>query len=101
MKHDELCKKVIKKFAEILAVEVGNVALKFLPYGGIFLVGGVAHGIKDYLEQEHYFMHQVYQKGRLSSVARRIPVYIIKPSVELGILGAEECAFRNLNHFGL
>ncbi len=50
VKHDELCMKVIKKFAEILAVEVGNVALKFLPYGGIFLVGGVAHGIKDYLE---------------------------------------------------
>lgn len=42
---DELCVKVIKKFAEIFAVEVGNVALKFLPYGGIYLIGGVANGI--------------------------------------------------------
>jgi glucokinase len=49
-RNDELCMKVIKKFSEIFAVEVGNVALKLLPYGGIYLVGGVATGIKDYLE---------------------------------------------------
>ena len=48
--NDELCMKVIQKFSEIFAVEVGNVALKWLPYGGIYLVGGVANGIKDYLE---------------------------------------------------
>lgn len=58
--EDELCKKVIHKFAEIFAVEVGNVALKLLPYGGIFLVGGVAIGIRDYLEKDHTFMHLVY-----------------------------------------
>jgi glucokinase len=38
---DPLCVKVIEKFAEILAVEVGNMALKVLPSGGIYLVGGV------------------------------------------------------------
>ena len=98
---DELCLKVIHKFAEIFAVEVGNVALKMLPYGGIYLVGGVAIGIRDYLEKDHTFMHIVYQKGRLSSVVRRIPVFLVKPEVELGILGAEECAFRNLKNFGI
>jgi hypothetical protein len=34
-------------------------------------------------------------------VARRIPVFIVKPEIELGILGAEECAFRKLGCFGL
>ena len=101
VRNDELCMKVIKKFSEIFAVEVGNVALKWLPYGGIYLVGGVATGIKDYLEQDHSFMHTVYQKGRQSSVVRRIPVVLVKPEVELGILGAEECAFRNLGNYGL
>jgi glucokinase len=38
---DKLCRQVVEKFAEILAVEVGNHALKTLPYGGIFLIGGV------------------------------------------------------------
>jgi glucokinase len=42
---DPLCRKVVEKFAEILAVEVGNHALKTLPYGGIFLIGGVTNGI--------------------------------------------------------
>ena len=59
-RNDELCMKVIKKFAEILAVEVGNAAVKMLPYGGIYLIGGVATGIKDYLEKDHSFMHTVY-----------------------------------------
>lgn len=100
-RNDELCMKVIKKFSEIFAVEVGNVALKFIPYGGIYLVGGVATGIKDYLEKDHSFMRTVYQKGRLSSVVRRVPVFLVKPDIELGILGAEECAFRNLGNFGI
>ena len=82
-------------------MEVGNVALKLLPYGGIYLIGGVAIGIREYLEKDHTFMHIVYQKGRLSSVVRRIPVYLVKPEIELGILGAEECAFRNLKNFGV
>ena len=46
-KPDPLCRKVIEKFAEILAVEVGNHALKTLPYGGIFLIGGVTIGISE------------------------------------------------------
>lgn len=100
-KKDELCMKVVKKFTEILAVEVGNMALKTLPYGGIYLVGGVTGAILNYLETDNFFLHTVHQKGRLSSVVRRIPIYAIKPEVELGILGAEECAFRNLGNFGI
>ncbi len=43
---------VVKKFVEILAVEVGNMALKTLPFGGVYLVGGVVNGIADYLEKD-------------------------------------------------
>ena len=56
-KKDPLCVKVIEKFAEILAVEVGNTALKLMPFGGIYLVGGVTTGIMDYLAKDHRFMH--------------------------------------------
>ena len=37
-KNDQLCMKVIEKFTEIFAVEVGDMGLKTLPYGGIYLV---------------------------------------------------------------
>jgi len=42
---DPLCLKVVEKFTETFAVEVGNMALKTLPYGGIYLTGGVTAGI--------------------------------------------------------
>ena len=96
---DELCLKVVKKFAQILAVEVGNMALKTLPFGGIFLVGGVTYGIQHYIETDKDWVNTMYNKGRLSAVMRRVPVYIVKSEVELGILGAEECAFRNLGSY--
>ena len=99
--EDELCKKVVRKFAEIFGAEVGNMAMKVLPYGGIYLTGGVCIGIMNFLEHDHHFMHTVQQKGRLSAVARRIPIFVVKPEIELGILGAEECAFRKLGCFGL
>jgi len=55
-KKDPLCVKVIEKFAEIFAVEVGNTALKTMPFGGIFLVGGVTNGIMDYIEKDKRFI---------------------------------------------
>ena len=46
---DPLCTKVVDKFSEIFAVQAGDTALKYLPYGGIYLVGGVTMGIRDRL----------------------------------------------------
>lgn len=97
--HDELCMKVVHKITEILAVEVGNMALKTLPYGGIYLVGGLTMGIMGYLETNNFFIETIYQKGRLSHAVRRVPIFVVKPDVELGILGVEECAFRKLGSY--
>ena len=41
---------VVEKFSEIYAIEIGNFALKTLPYGGIYLCGGVTMGLLQYLE---------------------------------------------------
>lgn len=97
--QDELCYKVVQKFAEILAVEVGNAAIYYLPFGGIYLVGGVTMGIMNFLDQgksQDEFLRAVYNKGRLEPAVRRVPLFIVRPEVELGILGTEECAYRQL-----
>ena len=100
MEHkDPLCLKVVHKFAEILAVEVGNHALKTLPYGGVYLVGGVTMGIRDYICHDKAFQEVFYSKGRFQNTMRRIPIYVVKPEVELGLIGAEEGAFREMNCF--
>jgi len=46
---DPLCLRVVEKFSEIFGTETGNLALKTLPYGGVYLIGGVTNGIKDNL----------------------------------------------------
>lgn len=35
-------------------------------------------------------------KGRLSSEVRKCPVFIVKEETPVGILGAEECAYREI-----
>jgi glucokinase len=86
-KKDPLCLKVIEKFTEIFAVEVGNMALKCLPYGGIYITGGVTAGILDYLMHTEIFLDNFYAKGRQDKKMRKIPIH-------LGLLGAEECTRR-------
>ena len=93
-KKDPLCMKVVEKFTEIFAVQAGDTALKYLPYGGVYLIGGVTMGIRDYMIQNSQFMDDFYHKGRLESSMRRFPVMVMHPETELGILGAEELAYR-------
>ena len=93
-KHDPLCLKVVEKFSEILAVTVGDTALKYLPYGGIYIIGGVTNGIRNHLLRDKNFVNTIYAKGRLEGVMHRFPLIVLKPETELGILGAEEVAYR-------
>ena len=93
-KKDPLCTKVVQKFSEIFAVQAGDTALKFLPYGGIYLIGGVTMGIRDHIIHDKSWINTFYGKGRLESTMRRIPVMVLNPETELGILGAEEIAYR-------
>jgi len=67
---DPLCMKVVQKFTENFGTETGNLALKTLPFGGIYLIGGVTSGIQDYLIHEPTFMEAFNNKGRLSDFMR-------------------------------
>ena len=96
-KKDPLCLKVVEKFTEIFAVETGNTALKTLPYGGIYLTGGVTSGIQDYMLHSDTFLENFYAKGRQEKKMRKMPIFIVKADIQLGLLGAEECAKRVLS----
>lgn len=64
-KKDPLCLKVVEKFTENFGRETGNMALKTLPYGGIYLIGGVTAGIQNYINTTPTFMNAFKDKGRL------------------------------------
>jgi glucokinase len=86
-KHiSELCMTTLTTFVSILGAEAGNMALKMLAYGGVYLGGGIPPKIIDKL-QDGSFMAAFVNKGRFAGTMLKIPVYVIVKD-EPGLFGA-------------
>ncbi|RXH57944.1 glucokinase [Granulicella sibirica] len=72
----ELCAETLRIFAGSYGAEAGNVALKILAAGGIYLGGGIAPKILKTL-QNGVFMKAFVDKGRMEGILQGIPVRII------------------------
>jgi glucokinase len=72
----EICTKTLELFVSILGSEAGNLALKVLATGGIYLGGGIPPRILPFLEVEN-FRRSLVDKGRFADVLTRVPVYVI------------------------
>ena len=72
----ERARLTLEKWIEIYGAEAGNLALKALALGGVFVGGGIAPRLLPVLRAGH-FMRGFTAKGRLSPVLERIPVAII------------------------
>ena len=84
----ELCKTVLDIFISILGAEAGNLALKLMATGGIYLAGGMLPHILPALKGE-LFGRAFQNKGRLSYVVAQVPVYVIL-NPNAGRLGAAQ-----------
>lgn len=85
-KADHLCEQTMKIFIDAYGAEAGNLALKLLPYGGLFVAGGiVAKNIP--LMTDGTFMKAFLAKGRMSQLLTRVPVYLVK-NPKVGLIGA-------------
>jgi glucokinase len=83
---DILCLKTMEMFAEAYGAETGNLALKVLSYGGIYIAGGIAAKNLTLMQQGN-FMRAFHDKGRMSTLLQDIPVHIVLNS-QLGLLGS-------------
>jgi glucokinase len=72
----ELCRETLRLFVSILGGEAGNLALKVMATGGMYLGGGIPPRIIPALEKGN-FMQAFCGKGRLGIVLERVPVYVI------------------------
>jgi glucokinase len=84
--NDRLSMKTMEMFAEAYGAEAGNMALKFLPYGGLFLAGGIAAKNLP-LMTAGGFLKAFHDKGRLSPVLEDVPIHIIL-NPQVGLIGA-------------
>jgi len=88
---DPLCVATVKTFVSILAAEAGNLALKILSTGGLYIAGGIPRHVLPFL-QEASFMQTFLAKGRLVEALKPIPVHVILNS-KVGLQGAAYRAF--------
>jgi glucokinase len=72
----ELCFETMRMFASAYGAEAGNVALKVLAMGGIYLGGGIAPKTLKTL-QSGGFMQAFLDKGRLGPLLQAVPVRVI------------------------
>ncbi|NLF02503.1 MAG: glucokinase [Anaerolineales bacterium] len=81
-----LCVRTVQVFVSILGAEAGNLALQTVATGGVYLGGGIPPRILSAL-RDGGFLNAFRSKGRLTDLARQIPVHVIlNPGVAL--LGA-------------
>jgi len=81
-----LCTATLNTFVSILGAEAGNLALKVLATGGVYLGGGIPPRILPLLSQGQ-FMQAFKRKGRFTELTARIPVHVIL-NPKAGLLGA-------------
>ena len=79
-------------FVDIYGAEAGNMALRLLSRGGVFLAGGVAaKNIGRFTDGR--FMEAFLRKGRFQEMLRAMPVDLIVDE-RVGLIGAAEMARR-------
>ncbi len=82
---DPLCVKTLEVFTTALGAEAGNLAVRVLATGGVYLAGGIPPRIMPQL-CDGRFMRVFVTKGRLSDVLSAIPVKVVLTNAAL--LGA-------------
>ena len=82
----EICEKTLDMFVSAYGAEAGNLALKVLSIGGLYIGGGIGPRILDKLK-DGTFMRAFTDKGRLSQLLINMPVRVILES-RAALLGA-------------
>jgi glucokinase len=82
----KICQITLNMFISILGAEAGNMALKVMASGGVYLGGGIPPRILSALEGGS-FMEAFRHKGRMSKLMEEFPVHVIL-NPKAALLGA-------------
>jgi glucokinase len=66
----------LETFVSLYGAEAGNIALKFLATGGVYVGGGIAPKILTKL-REGSFLKAFLDKGRYSPLLSQMPVWVV------------------------
>ncbi|MDX2438488.1 MAG: glucokinase [Acidobacteriota bacterium] len=86
----EVCATTLDVFARLYGEEAGNLALKVMATGGVWIGGGIAPKILPVLERGT-FLEGFLAKGRMRSLLESMPVHVILDD-RAALIGAARCA---------
>lgn len=87
----DLCVATLETFVSILGAEAGNLALKVLATGGVYLAGGMPLHILPALDSGR-FMEAFRRKGRMADLLAQMPVHVLQHRAAL--IGAASYALE-------
>jgi len=88
------CSETLDFWTDAFGAESGNLALRVLAYGGVYLAGGIAVKILPLLEKST-FCHAFADKGQLAPLLRNIPIAVVL-NEDAPLLGAAHSALTVL-----
>jgi len=73
---DAICVEALGLFVHLYGVEAGNLALKIMATGGLYVAGGIAPKIMQQM-QDGTFIKAFCAKGRMQGLLERMPVRVV------------------------
>ncbi len=92
---DASCVETMRLFVRAYGAEAGDLALKLLPYGGLYIAGGIAAKNLPLL-QSGEFLQAFDDKGRVRAAVEKVPIHVVL-NPRVGLLGAAVCAAQRLD----
>ncbi|HET9181365.1 MAG TPA: glucokinase [Candidatus Angelobacter sp.] len=90
-----ICEHALDIFVSVYGAEAGNLALKLLATGGVFISGGIAARILPLLKQPA-FLQAFISKGRLQPLLENVSVKVVNND-QVGVIGAARYAAEHMN----
>lgn len=89
---EPLAQRVVEKFVTLYGAEAGNLALKCMARGGVYIGGGIAPKLLKWMQRPDLFIKGFCDKGRFSAFMQTIPIHVIVSDRAI-LLGAAHRAF--------
>jgi glucokinase len=89
-KKSPVCARALEIFLGVYGAESGNLALRFLATGGVFIAGGIAATLLSRLRKGP-FLPAFLDKGRFRPLLAKVPIHVVLDS-NIGLAGAARFA---------
>ena len=76
-RDDEIAREAVAVFIRILGTVAGNLALIHLPFGGVYLVGGVSRAMTPYFAANG-FGDAFRDKGRFAGFMQNFAIHVVE-----------------------